>query len=63
VLHYLRYERQLDIRILPMYPATVTHRRWLWPVKFAQEALERAVALKVGIPGLSHSATGKSRIE
>jgi hypothetical protein len=30
-------KRQRDIRILPVYAATVTHWGWLWPVKFALE--------------------------
>jgi hypothetical protein len=34
-----------------MYAATVTHRRLLWPVKFA---LEGTVRSEVGILGLPH---------
>jgi hypothetical protein len=43
-----------------MYAATVTHRLWLWPVKFP---LEGTVASEVGIPGLSHIPIGRSRME
>jgi hypothetical protein len=46
-----------------MYAATVTHRLWLWPVKFALATLERTVASEVGIPDLSHISVGRSRVE
>jgi hypothetical protein len=36
---------------LLMHAATLTHRHWLWPAKFA---LEGAVASEVGVPRLSH---------
>jgi hypothetical protein len=42
-----------------MYAATLAHRRWLWPLKFA---LEGTAASEVGIPGLSHIPTGRSRM-
>jgi hypothetical protein len=47
--HSLVCKRYCDIRILHVYAATVTHRRWLWPVKFV---LEGTVASEGGIPGL-----------
>jgi hypothetical protein len=37
VLRQFRCKRQRDIRILPLYAATATQRRWLWPIKFAPE--------------------------
>jgi hypothetical protein len=55
--------RQPHIRILPMYAVTMTHRRWLRPVKFAVEAFEGTVASEVGTPGFSHIAIGRSRVE
>jgi hypothetical protein len=51
-------KRQRDIRILPMYAATLTQRRW--PAKLA---LEGTVASGVGIPGLSHIQISKIRLE
>jgi hypothetical protein len=52
-------ETRSDVRILPMHAATVTHRRWLRPVKFA---LEGTVTSKVGIPGLSHMPICRSHV-
>jgi hypothetical protein len=46
-----------------MYAATVTHRRFPWPAKFALEDLEGNVASEVGIPGLLHILIGRSRME
>jgi hypothetical protein len=46
-----------------MYVAAVTHQHWLWPVKYVLKALEGTVASEVGIPGLSHIAIGRSRME
>jgi hypothetical protein len=53
-------ETQRNVRILPMHAATVTHRRWLRPVKFV---LEGTVTLKVGVPGLSHIPIRRSLME
>jgi hypothetical protein len=49
----LLFKHQRDILVLPLHSATVTHRRSLWPVKFALEALDGTVAWQVGIPDLS----------
>jgi hypothetical protein len=43
-----------------MYAASVTHRCWLWPVKFVTKALEGTVVSGVGIPGLLHVPVGRS---
>jgi hypothetical protein len=56
-------QMQRDIGIIPTYAATVTHRSWLWPVKFGLEAPEGTVTSQVGIPGLSHISIGRSRME
>lgn len=51
-LHQLLCKRQRDIRILPVYATTATHRHWLWLAEFSHEALEGTVALRDGKPGL-----------
>jgi hypothetical protein len=43
-----------DIRILPMYTATVTHRHLLWLVKYANEETVGSVL---------HIPIGRSRME
>jgi hypothetical protein len=48
VLLLLLYIRQRDVRILPLYVATVALRRWLRPLKFT---LEGTVASEVVTPG------------
>jgi hypothetical protein len=53
-------ERERDIRMLPMYSAPVTHRRWLWPVKFA---FDGTVVSEIGIPDLTHIHVDRSRME
>jgi hypothetical protein len=55
MLHYLPSIRQGNILIHPMYATTVTHLRWLRPVKFT---LEGIVAAEVGVPVLSHNPHG-----
>jgi hypothetical protein len=54
VFHWLFCKRQDDIRILPMYAATVSHLLWLWPAKFAIAVLEGTVASEVVIHCISH---------
>jgi hypothetical protein len=56
-------QSQNDIGILPMYGATLTHRRWLRPAKFTFEALEWTMATDVGIPGLSHIPVGGNGLQ
>jgi hypothetical protein len=53
-------KRQRDNRIRPVYAATVTRRRRLWPMKLA---LESTVTTEVGIPGLSHISIGRNGME
>jgi hypothetical protein len=60
VLHQLLYKRQRDIRMLPMYSAPVTHRHWLWSVKFA---LEGTVASEVGIRDVTHIPVDRSLMD
>jgi hypothetical protein len=45
--------------MLLMYAATVTHRHWLWLVKFS---LEGTVASEVGTLDLSHGRIARSRM-
>jgi hypothetical protein len=47
-------------QIIPMYTATLTHRRWLRSVKFT---LEGTVTSEVRIPVLSHIPIGRGRAE
>jgi hypothetical protein len=46
-----------------MYAATAIHRRWLWFVTFALEALEGTVTPDAGIRDLAHIPIRRSRME
>jgi hypothetical protein len=43
--------------------ATTDSLTWLWPVKFAIEALEGTVASEAGIPDLPHIPMGRGLTE
>jgi hypothetical protein len=56
----LLFNCQCDICILPKYVTTMTHQHQAWPMKLA---VERTVALEVGLSGHSHVPIGRSHME
>jgi hypothetical protein len=48
------YAANVNAVLIPFYSETVTHRRWLWPVNFALQVIEGAVASEVSIPDFPH---------